>query len=506
MEKNYLGAVAAGHAETARAAEMILQAGGNAFDASLAALATACVAEPILASLGGGGFLLAHTPSSNTLYDFFVQTPQQRRKPSDLEFYPIHADFGTATQEFHIGQGSIAVPGVVKGIFTVHKELCSMPLREIFAPAISLAKSGVRMNAFQASVFQIIAPILNATPQAHQLFASSDSPDRLVAEKELLRLPELASTLELLSEEGEAAFYHGAIAQQIAKDCAERGTLSLSDLADYQVVKRQPLEINYRQHKIFTNPMPSTGGSLIYFTLKLLESIEREVEPLDVARAMELTNLWRKRGGLNAASLGDEVYEHFKKLYLQHPLAQRGTTHISLADKFGNLVSLTLSNGEGSGYVVSGTGIMLNNMLGEEDLNQGGFHRWPVNQRLSSMMSPSVVFQSTGLHYALGSGGSNRIRTAMLQVMSQLLDHKMAIGDAIESPRIHFENELLNIEPGFSQQTLAKLAHYFSEVKHWPEKNLFFGGVHGVVRDSRNNTFHGAGDSRRGGVSIVVHG
>lgn len=504
MKSNQLGVVAAGHPQTARAAEIILEAGGNAFDASLAALAAACVAEPILASLGGGGFLLAHSSKSNTLYDFFVQTPQQRRASEALDFYPIHADFGAATQEFHIGQGSIAVPGMVKGIFTIHNELCSLPLNEIFSPAIEMAKTGIELNSFQAYIFRIIAPILNATSEAHQLFADPNVPDKLVSKGDVLRLTELADTLLLLCDEGEALFYRGDIAKQIAKDCAERGTLSLADLQHYQVIKRKPLEIQYRQRRILTNPGPSTGGTLIHFALQLLESLKSDVSPLAMARAMEMTNLWRQQGGLESAASSNEMTDYFKRLYQKHPLAQRGTTHISVADKQGNLASLTLSNGEGSGYVVPGTGIMLNNMLGEEDLNQGGFHNWPLNQRLSSMMSPCLVLQEKGLSYALGSGGSNRIRTAMLQVISHLLDHNLSITEAIESPRMHFEDGLLNVEPTFPEAEVSELTRYFPNVKHWPEKNLFFGGVHGVVRDASDNSLHGAGDRRRGGVSVVV--
>ena len=212
------GVIAAGHPETVRAARSVLEAGGNAFDAAIAALGAACIAEPILASLGGGGFLLAHTENNNTLYDFFVQTPGQQKPEADLDFYPIHADFGAATQEFHIGRGSIAVPGVVKGIFEIHRDLCSMPLDELLKPAIELARSGVEINPFQSYITKIISPILKATPEAQQLFSSPGRQDEIITETELFRLPELANTLENLCLEGEALFYQGEIAQQISHD------------------------------------------------------------------------------------------------------------------------------------------------------------------------------------------------------------------------------------------------------------------------------------------------
>ena len=504
MRKQQLGVVAAGHSETANAAKIMLEAGGNAFDASLAAMTTACVAEPILASFGGGGFLLAHTPNSNELYDFFVQTPRQRRSVEALDFYPIHADFGAATQEFHIGKGSIAVPGIVKGIYAIHQELCSMPMDDIFAPAIALARQGVELNSFQDYLFRVIGPILNATPEAHALFADPDDATKLVSEGEVLKNEAFADLLEVLCYEGETLFYQGEIAKQIANDCANAGTLTREDLENYEVIKRRPLEMAFRGHRILTNPLPSTGGSLINFALKLLESRSEVLSVPSLASAMALTNHWRSEGGLDSLGALDESIVAFKSLYQQHPLVQRGTTHISVADKQDNFASLTLSNGEGSGYVIPNTGVMLNNMLGEEDLNQDGFHQWPENKRLSSMMSPCVIFKENDLTYAIGSGGSNRIRTAVLQVILNVLEHDMSLSDAIQCSRIHLEDEMLNIEPGISEDDMAALESYFPNVKRWPEKNLFFGGVHGVARNSIDGTFHGAGDQRRGGVSIVV--
>ena len=161
------GAVAAGHPKTAEAALRMYELGGNAFDAVLAALAAACVVEPVLTSLGGGGFLLARKAGRPALLqDFFVQTPRARRPAGECEFYPVIADFGTARQEFHIGTGSIATPGTVRGLVAAHGLLGSLPLHEILAPAIEYASEGVTVNALQAYIFSIVAPIYRATPAA----------------------------------------------------------------------------------------------------------------------------------------------------------------------------------------------------------------------------------------------------------------------------------------------------------------------------------------------------
>ena len=177
------GAIAAGNPETAAAAATVLENGGNAFDAALAALCAACITEPVLASLGGGGFLLARREGGEpVLYDFFAQTPRERRPGDDVDFFPIVADFGTAQQEFHIGMGSIATPGMVKGLFAVHRQLGSMPMARIVEPAVALARNGVPFHPLQAYIFEIVSPIYVSDPSCMKVFGSREKPGRLAGE------------------------------------------------------------------------------------------------------------------------------------------------------------------------------------------------------------------------------------------------------------------------------------------------------------------------------------
>ncbi len=165
------GAVAAGHEQTAAAAQQILAAGGNAFDAIIGAHFCACVCEPVLASVGGGGFLLAHPFQGQAcLYDFFVQTPRQRAPANGREFYPIVADFGPATQEFHIGRAAAATPGAVAGLFAAHRDLGRMPLAELLQPAQQLARQGIELNSFQRYILQIIRPIFATSRRAQEIY------------------------------------------------------------------------------------------------------------------------------------------------------------------------------------------------------------------------------------------------------------------------------------------------------------------------------------------------
>lgn len=501
---NYRGAVAAGHEQTAAAAVLILEAGGNAFDAALAGLYAACVAEPVLSSLGGGGFLLAHTASGeNRLFDFFTQTPHHRLATEDQAFYPILADFGTTQQEFHIGLGAMAVPGMVRGLFAIHRALGRMPMPRIAEPAIAMARQGVVVNPLQAYLFSVVAPIYLASAEARRVYGSTQHAG-LAREGETLYQPELGNILEQLAHEGDDWFYHGEPGQQLAElSISQGGHLRPLDLQTYQTIERTPLTGRYRDTTWLTNPPPSSGGLLIAFALELLATqpfaVNSHGTPTAVMRLAETinqTNLARRRH--SPADLQQaELIARYKTAVGQHPLFTRGTTHISVIDAAGNAAALSLSNGEGCGHLLPGTGIMLNNMLGEEDINPQGFNCWECNTRVSSMMAPSIVQDHQRL-IVTGSGGSNRLRTAILQTLHHLLDHHLPVEQAVRAPRIHIEGDVLHLEPGFSTTTQQHLTAAYPTHHCWNTPNLFFGGTHTVVAEP--HAISGAGDPRRGGV------
>jgi len=499
------GAIAAGHPKTAEAAIRMYDLGGNAFDAVLAAWAAACVVEPVLTSLGGGGFLLVRRADQQPLlYDFFVQTPRRRRSVEDSEFYPVIADFGTVQQEFHIGAGSIATPGTVRGLVHTHRTLGTLPLREILGPAIEYASDGVCINALQAYIFSIVAPIYRATPSAQALYGEA-----LQGEGASFHQPALAEALAWLAAEGDAPFYEGELARRLLGLCEEHGGhLALEDLQNYQVIERLPLRRGYRGYRVATNPGPSSGGTLINFALAALDSEDLAAAGFGspqhlrtLAHVMARTNIARRDGLLARAERHRELMEAYRAVVAGHPVNNRGTTHISAIDAHGNAASLTLSNGEGSGHLLPGTGIMLNNMLGEEDLNPQGFNRWPCDVRVSSMMAPTLAEDHRHL-IAIGSGGSNRLRTAILQTLSNLIDFGMSPEQAVTAPRLHFERDQLDIEPGFDQAALQTLLADYPDHRLWSSHNLFFGGTHTVCWDGRR--FSGAGDPRRGGVFLSI--
>ena len=502
------GAVAAGHPKTAEAAMRMYELGGNAFDAALAATAAACVVEPVLTSLGGGGFLLARRQGqSPVLYDFFVQTPRQRRAAAECDFYPVIADFGTAQQEFHIGAGAIATPGTVRGLVSTQRALGTLPLHEILAPAIEYASQGVEINALQAYIFGIVAPIYRATPAAAALYSG----EALQGEGTLFHQPALASTLDWLASEGDAPFYLGELADRLVSLCQDHGGhLSHHDLANYRVIERPPLHCRYHGYDVATNPAPSSGGTLISFALTALQGQDLAQSGFGTARhlktlgwVMAHTNVARQDGMLARSEHHRQLLDQYRAAVQGHPVNNRGTTHISTIDSAGNSAALTLSNGEGSGHLLPDSGIMLNNMLGEEDLNPAGFNRWPCDVRVSSMMAPTLA-EAKGQLIAIGSGGSNRLRSAILQTLVNMIDFDMTAQQAVEAPRIHFERDRLDIEPDLADDALRALYADFPNHRIWDSPNLFFGGTHTVCWDGRR--FSGAGDPRRGGVFACSSG
>jgi gamma-glutamyltranspeptidase/glutathione hydrolase len=510
--------VAAGHPDTAAAAAAVLAEGGNAFDGAVAGLAAACVTEPVLASLGGGGFLHARPAGeAPVVYDFFTQTPQRRATISDLDFRSVHVDFGDATQEFHIGRGSIATPGATAGLFAVQRELCRLPPARLLAPARQLAEGGVIVNAFQHGIARMVEPILRADPDVFALHASPKAPDRLADVGERVRWPDFAAALEHLQTAGPALLHDGPWAGQLAADCRAGGHLTTDDLAGYRVERRAPLPVDYRDARLHLNPPPSVGGGLLALTLELLGAASFDgigfgtpAHRLLLAEAMAATAdlraaLGQQRAADDALRAGHRARfaTRLRTLGAGRPLFRRGTTQISVADRDGNLASLTVSNGEGAGYVLPGTGMIMNNMLGEADLADGGFHQWPENTRLGSMMCPTLVEHGDGGWTITGSSGSNRIRSAILQVLVNRIDLALPLAEAVAAPRIHLEDGALSLEPPVAEETLAALRERWPSLQVWRAQNVFFGGAHSVGIDA-DGSLHGAGDGRRGGVVLAV--
>lgn len=469
--------VAAGHPAVAAAAGEVLTAGGNAFDAVVAAGFAGAVAEPALTSLAGGGFCLARTAAGEeVLVDFFVDTPGRGlAAPPVPHFDEVVVAFEVATQSFHCGPGSIAVPGCLPGYLHVHQRLGRLDLDRVVAPAVRLARDGVALLPRQAGIVALLEAILTRTPEGRALFAPAG---RLLAEGDVVRNPDLGDLLAELGRGGDVRFDRGPLADALLSVTAGDGLVTAEDLAAYRVVERPPLEVTWRGRRVLTNPAPSFGGTLIAAALDRLGD-----GPADAATLV---------------AVAAEVDRHRRAILAgadpRRPGSARGTTHVSVWDGEGGAAAMTTSNGECSGDVVPGTGILTNNVLGEDDLHPDGFHAAPPGLRVASMMAPTLVVGADGATEAvIGSGGSKRIRSAITQVLTHLVVHGRAPQAAVDAPRAHWDTDHVEAEPGFSEAELAALAA-LGPVSRWPAPSMYFGGAHLVVPGAG-----AAGDARRDG-------
>ena len=533
------GVVAAGDPATAESGAACLRAGGNAIDAALGAAFAAFVCELPLASPFGGGVMVAGDGSSElAALDFFARTPGLGADPhGELDFRDVEVDFGATTQVFHIGRGSAALPAALPGLLEAHRRWGSLPLTAIVEPAVELGRRGYELGAGVAYVFDLLAPIVTASAGVKALH---ELDGQLAGAGARLHNRELADTLERVARSpGHVRELYAALADQFGP--AAGGRITERDVAELEVFAAEPLQVDHGAFRLYTMSAPSSGGALVALGLRLSEGLgersgflspehvlglariedvlldvrdedfdERCCDPRFLAMLFDEQHIDALRAGLAGRSLAAPG----------HPLGS--TTHISALDEHGGAASLTLTNGEGSGYVLEGTGVHVNNLMGEEDIHPRGFHHDAPGTRLVTMMAPSVLVGGSARTIALGSGGSNRLRNAILSVITHLLEHGAAPDAAVLAPRVHLEAvrnggpdaagrwpRQIAFErrgPGGSElaegSVSALVGAYPDRPVVFDAPNMFFGGVHLALRDRL--VFQGAGDPRRGGSVRIV--
>ena len=504
------GVVAAGHPETARAGAEVLREGGNAVDAAVAAVLMSFVAESPLTGPGAGGFMLVHTAGGEShLLDFFVAAPGKGlADPQAAPLLPVDVEFAAdAVQVFNVGPSSCGVPGTMAGLWEALARFGTLSLQDLTAAPARAAREGVEVTPIQAYVLEILGPIFLTTPEATALY---EPHGRRVRAGERLALPELGDLLDRLGDEGTSFLYTGDVADAMSDWVLERGgLLTREDLASYEVVEREPTEASFRGRRVLTNPPPSSGGILIADALELLERIDRPGDTKVLAEVIAATNRARDDEfleGLSSEDYADRFLAEDALDSVAGEIASRlgSTTHIAVMDADGGCATVTCSNGSCSGVLVPGTGVQLNNMLGEEDLNPQGYHRHVPGTRVPSVMSPTVALLDGRPEVALGSAGSNRIRSAIVQTIAGVIDGGLAAQAAVDSPRIHVEGNLVDAEPGVDRDTLRELEATGWRLRLWEDRNLYFGGVQAVARDPETGELSGGGDPRRGGAAVNV--
>jgi gamma-glutamyltranspeptidase/glutathione hydrolase len=518
------GAIAAGHPLTAEAGARVLSEGGNAVDACVAAGFASWVAESPLTGPGGGGFMLVHRARdrSTRVLDFFVDIPglgrdggeRGRMEEVDVGFTP------ESSQAFRIGAASCAVPGTAAGLEHAHRSYGSLPWSALAAPAIELARGGVEITKPQAYLHAILDLILRHTQEGSAIFGPDGR--RLVAGDRLVQ-NDLAETLRQLGEEGTHPLYGGDLGRRVVEHVQERGgAITLEDLRRYRVIRRRPVRAAFLGHELDSNPPPSTGGILIGYGLRLLDRLGPAGRAGGAEAMAQLVEIMAEQArvrsggftrGLHRGGLARRLYSdasvaagieriRARQGLAAEPAAARGTTHISVVDERGNAASLTASTGSGSGIVVPGTGIHLNNMLGEFDL-AGPAETAVSGTRMTSMMAPSLVLCEGAPRLVVGSAGSLRLRGAIMQIAINSVARELPVRDAIERPRVHFEAPHVHCEGGADPAEVDRLESWGYDVVRWRRRNLFFGGA-AAVEVRADGSLAAAGDPRRGGTGIVV--
>ncbi len=523
--KHVKGVIAAGDPQTLAAGIEILERGGNAIDAVVAAAFASFVSEMVLVNISGGGIATIHLAKSrqNLVYDFFCDMPTGHYDEDLADFKRIVIDFGAATQPFYIGRASSAVPGVAAGLCKLAADHGSLPLPALLEPAIKLAQEGIIISDSLGYVSEILADIFMDTPESAAIYAPNG---QIAKAGDTLQNLQLAKTLQTLGQEGCDYYYSGELAHRIVADQqANGGLITQTDLRNYRPRRLTPITISYGDYTVLLPPLSSIGGTLIAFTLKLLEAVwPKGISHSDaihiklLSEAMRLTNVARKNLQPDEPGvrrfLGEGNISKYRQILLdilagaaspteaKFPPDHSDTTHISVMDSEGNLASVTTSAGEGAGFMVNNTGVAMNNMLGEVDLHPNGFHQSLPGKRLQTMMSPTIVLKHGEPVLVLGSGGSTRLRSAIVQVLSGVLDFGLSLPEAINAPRIHFEEGTLQAEGGIAGDVIADLRRQGYRVNVWAGKNMYFGGVHAVGRVSGH--WVAAGDARRGGAAKTL--
>lgn len=511
------GAVAAGSPLTVEAGLAALRRGGNAVDAAVAASLMASVAEPLLTGLGGGGMGIVRMNGEVEVLDMMGDVPGQGRPATDAELTRIEVDFGPTTQVFHAGPASVAVPGLPAGLWALHERHGKLPMTDLAEPAARAAEHGVPVTAGFARVIHLLQPILGLDPAVFALFSHEGVP---LTEGQRYRNPDLAATLRRYATEGPSLFTTGPLGREILRTLGSDARLTALDLAAYEPRFTPAIRYRYRDATVWLPSSSSVAGLLVAQSLRTLEDsgpmaelfsasqvrlLAHSLRRADRTRGPRLHRNLREPGfieGFLAAIAPEEEGEERLHAALREgrgapPREPGNTTHISVVDADGNAVGLTHSLGETCGRMVPGTGLFLNNFLGESDVYPADAELQP-GDRLLTMCCPSLVEIGDAV-YALGTGGSSRIRSAILQGVVYLVDHGLDPERTTAAPRVHVEAGRLFAEthdrpPG----TVDKLAAAFPRWKRFGRPAFFFGGLH--IAGLSGDGFSGAGDARRSGA------
>ncbi len=502
-------ATASANQLAADAGAQLADEGGNAVDAALAAGLVAMITEPGICGLGSGAFVtLWKEDGEPVTVDGDVEMPG-RGLPEERfgqGTYEVTTEYGGGTTML-VGHGSVATPGALAAFEAASQRFGRAPWASLFGPAIDVAEEGFPMGEASHHYLEYVHESIYGQ-QPDSRLAIHDVDDRLIGRGETVRVPGLADTLAFLADEGARGFYEGDIGAAIAADMeANGGILRRRDLEAYEAVLRRPLRVQVGGEEVATNPPPAVGGAVLVAMLRLMDGRPHgRWTSDDVDRLVRVQHavLGHRRDRLDVS---DDLQAEVAALLagiedgdLTALVGSPSTVHTSAVDLDGTACAITASAGYGAGIIAPGTGIWLNNCLGEVELNRHGLHAQEPGTRLTSNMAPTVARDRDGRVLAIGSPGADRITTAILQTLLNLANGGLSLDAAIAHPRLHVDvhGDRILVEEGLSDGPLP------GEVVRYPELHMVFGGVAAAQR--HEGRVQAAADPRRtGGTALGGH-
>ncbi len=525
------GMVSSAHPLASQAGVEMLKRGGNAVDAAVAAAFAIGVAEPFTSGIGGGGFMLVRmvTPPAGAGETVFIDYREVAPLRATPDMYQV-VDGRVVGRANETGHKAVAVPGSVAGLAKALEMYGTMSLSDVIEPAARLAESGITVGPFLRDAMVRNLDRLRMFPKTARIYLKDGEPydvgDTLVN-------PDYARTLRLIGEKGTGVFYEGEVARALVRDMQVHGGLiGFDDLSAYKPSLRKPVRGTYRGYEIISSPPPSSGGTHVIEILNMLEAFDvRGMGHGSAANLHLLAEAFKMAFADRDAFMGDPAFVDIplagllSKAYATdratsidparaskqgagRPAAYEGdsTTHLSVMDSAGNTVALTqtVESFFGCASVLAGYGFILNNQMQDLDPVPGHPNSVAPGKKPLSSMSPTVVLRDGRPFLTVGSPGSKRIITAVVQVLSNIIDHGMGIQEAIDAPRIHTDGAELHIEGRFDaavQDQLRRMGHTL--VVRGPV-DYYFGGAHGILRDPESGELRGGADPRREGAAVGV--
>ncbi|WP_088430985.1 gamma-glutamyltransferase [Halomicronema hongdechloris] len=500
--------IAAGSQITADAGATIANQGGNAVDAALAATLVAMSTDLGVMAPGASGFIAVWPAAGEpVVIDAYADMPGAFSLPSVGQgTFDVRFDYGGPMSN-RVGYGLGGHAGHLCGVGLASNQYGTLPWRHVVTPAIDWVERGFPLTGGAAEYLRYThEAIFSWHPDSYRALHHDDG--RLLQQGEIVHIPDLADSLAVDCRSGCRGFLHGGIGQRMAADIqANGGLLTAEDLAAYRAIPRHPLRVQFSDWQVATNPSPAIGGACLAAMLLLLDyqaqmqgacpSIEHLIESQRAVLAYRTQAL---DGLADTAEAITQMLQLARQGNCRGLAKSPSTIHISAVDSAGLACSISASAGYGSGVMIPGTGLWLNNSLGEVDLHPQGLEDLPPGTRLSSNMAPTLAQRSDGAKLAIGSPGASRITTAIAQVLLNIVHRKLGLADAIAYPRLHVEviDQALRLafEPGLSIPDLPEFSAYPFETA-----SMYFGGVQAASWTPEAGLAAAADFRRAGGVA-----